>query len=60
MEGKMKVEYITLSDEEQKQEAVRAIVTAQHELGARLEQYPQPSDPWNRQEGACEWLALVA
>ena len=56
----MKVEYITLSDEEQKQEAVRAIVTAQHELGARLEQYPQPSDPWNRQEGACEWLALVA
>ena len=54
---------ITLSNEEQQAEAVRSIVTAQHEIESMAKdnlEYTTGSmlDAAARQENACEWLSL--
>ena len=50
-------EYREFSNEEQKAEAVRAIVTAQHEI-EYLEDWYESTLAATRQENACHWLAL--
>ena len=52
-----------LSNEEQKAEAVRAIVTAQHEIDAMVvntlgRNNDAVVDAMWRQDDACEWLSL--
>lgn len=50
----------TISDAEQKEEAVRAIVTAQHETEAVLDERLSGIVAILRRDIACEWLSLVA
>lgn len=61
----MQVDFVVLSNHEQKEEAVRAIVTAQHEIDAMNRcalsgkfQHTDTEAEYRRAD-ACEWLSLV-